>query len=491
MRARTRGRPAGQTGGFAFIAALMVILVIAILLMAILTMAMSARLLAGSRQEYTQAIYLAEAGINALISDWRVRGPSNPPPQPYQGELTNGGAPGTYHVTWASYPGRDDWVVVTSVGTVNTGLVGTVYNVSRTVEVRLDSDGDWAWNHVYYSDTDLEGQEPPEYATINGNGDVEIGHDVGAPADFADNEHGPGGGEILPTPMWDEWHDWVQYDLSCDPVTRQQIPRDSDGDGVADPRWPDQATTGASPSTSVDATPDDPTTHQTSDKHMFWYGSPGTPVDYVGHASASHAQYDQNDFMPDWFGINNPWAYICNSSNKRFTVTFRKQTIDGVEATDFTGNWFVHGDIHVKSRAHIHGTLIATGNIYFYGVENASIEPEAINPDAPCDERVYYPAMIAGGEVLVRDQGVGDDDNRDRLRVSGIIWAGSSYTGQASNVEGCIVSPSVTLGGNFLTRYGIYSIDGCEYGPGDSPPPWFREPDRGEMNPVPRTWRER
>jgi len=473
---------ARRTGGFAFIAALMVMLVIAILLMAILTMAMSARLLAGSRQEYTQAIYLAEAGVNALISDWRARGPSNPPAQPYEDELQNGGAPGMYSVTWANYPGRDDWVVVTSVGTVNTGLVGTVYNVSRTVEVRLDSDGDWAWNHVYYSDTDLEGQGPPEYATINGNGDVEIEGEIGAPADFADNEHGPGGGDMLPSPMWDKWHDWVQHDLSCDPVTKQQIPRDPDGDGVADPRWPDQAGLEPVTSTSVDA-PTDTALGTPAARHMFWYGASGTPLDYVGHASASHAQYDENYFMPDWYGINNPWAYVCNSSNKRFTVTFA----DG----EFTGNWFVHGDIHVKRRAHIHGTLIATGNVYFYGVENASIEPELMNPGAPCDERVYYPAIIAGANVLVRDQGVGDDDSRERLRVSGIIWAGSSYTGQASNVEGCVVSPSVTLGGNFLARYGIYSIDGCEYGPGDSTPPWFREPDRGEMNPVPRTWRER
>ena len=472
-----------RSGGFAFVAALMVVLVVAILLMAVLTMAMSARLLAGSRQEYLQAMYLAEAGINALISDWRARGPSNPPAEPYDGQLDNGRASGSYHVTWDNYPGRDDWVVVTSVGRVNMGLAGTVYDLSRTVEVRLDSDGDWAWNHVYYSDTDLEGQGPPEYATINGNGDVEIGGEVGAPEDFADNEHGPGGSEILPSPMWDKWHDWVQHDLSCDPITKQQIPRDTNGDGTPDPRWPDQATTGASPSTSVDATADDQTTHQTSEKHMFWYGPSGTSEDYVAHTAAAHARYDQNDFMPDWFGVNNPWAYICNSSNKPFTVTFQ----DG----DFTGNYFVHGDIHVKSRAHIHGTLIATGSIYFYGVEDASIEPEAVNPDAPCEERVYYPALIAGGEVLVRDQGIGDDDNRDRLRVSGIIWAGSSYTGQASNVEGCVVSPNVTLGGNFLTRYGIYSIDGCEYGPGDAPPPWFREPDRGEMNPVPRTWRER
>ncbi|NIR01591.1 MAG: hypothetical protein GTN78_15560, partial [Gemmatimonadales bacterium] len=110
-----------RRGGFAFVAALMVILVIAILLVAILTMAMSAHLLAGSRHEYTQALYLAEAGVNAMISDWRLQGADNPPPQPYEGELANGGAAGAYRVTWAVDPNRDDWVTVTSIGTVNTG----------------------------------------------------------------------------------------------------------------------------------------------------------------------------------------------------------------------------------------------------------------------------------------------------------------------------------------------------------------------------------
>jgi hypothetical protein len=477
-------RKQSKKSGFAFVAALMVVLVVAILLMAILTMAMSSRLLTGSRQEYTQALYLAEAGINALIADWRWRiGQELPAPsQPFEGELQNGSGQGNYRVTWAYDSSRTDWIIVTSVGTVNPGLLGTVYNLNRTVDIRLDTDGDWAWNHVYYSDSDLPGQEPPEYATINGNGDVEVGGELGAPADFANHPNGPGGGGILPTPMWDLWHNWVQRDMTCDPATKAQIPRDPDGDGVPNPRWPDQATLGSFNNTSVDATPD-PAPGQYAGRHTFWYGQPGTPLDYTAHAGSSHAQHDENTFMPDWFGENNPWAYICNSSNKRFTVTFSNG--------NFTGNYFVHGDIHVKSRAHIYGTIIATGNVYFYGVEDASIEPEAVNPLAPCDERVYYPAIIAGGEVLVRDQGVGEDDDRDRLRVSGIVWAGESYTGQASNVEGCVVSPNITLGGNFLTRYGIYNINDCEYQPGATPPPWFREPDRGEMTPIPRSWRER
>ncbi len=469
--------------GFAFIAALMVILVIAILIMAILTMALSGRLLSGSRHEYTQAVYLGEAGVNAMIADWRAQGVDNPPAQPYEGVLENGGAAGGYHVTWTADPTRDDWIYVTSTGTANTAFPGTVYNVNRTVEVRLDTDGDWAWNHVYYSDSDQPGMEPPEYAVINGNGDVEIDGELGLPSDFTDHPNGPGGGAMLPSPMWDKWHDWVQHDLSCDPETEEQIPRDPDGDGTPDPRWPDQATFGAITSISFDAIPDDEASGETAERHMFWYGSSASAaLDSTGHDADGHAVNDENFFMPDWYGEYNPDAYVCNSTNKRFTVTFA----DG----EFTGNYFVHGDIHVKRRAHVRGTLVATGNIYFYGVENASIQPEVANPEAPCDERVYYPALIAGGDVLVRDQGVGDDDSRERLRVSGIVWAGGSYTGQASNIEGCVVSPNVRLGGNFLTRYGIY-IDGCEYKPGETPPPWFREPDRGEMQPIPRTWRER
>jgi len=467
--------------GFAFIAALMVILVIAILLMAILTMAMTSRLRSGSRQEFAQALYLAEGGTNAMISQWRVQGVSNPPANPYIGELANNGAPGSYHVSYGPAPNpynRPDWIRVVSTGTVNTNLRGTAYHVNRTVETWLDTDGDWAWNHVYYSDSDVPGMGAPEYGTINGNGDIEIDGELGGPEDFVDHPNGPGGGQMLPSPMWDKWHEWVQYDKSCDPETKELIPRDTNGDGTPDPRWPDQATLPACNAIGVDATPDNPATHQTAQRHMFWYQS---PLDYTTHDSGAHAAYDENFFMPDWYGENNPWAYVCNSSNKRFTVTFA----DG----DFTGSYFVHGDIHVKRRAHIKGTLIATGNIYFYGVEDASIEPEVVDPDAPCDERVYYPALIAGQNVLVRDQGIGDDENRDRLRVSGIVWAGASYTGQASNVEGCVVSPNVTLGGNFLTRYGIL-IDGCNYKPGESSPPWFREPDRSAMQPLPHRWRE-
>jgi len=319
----------------------------------------------------------------------------------------------------------------------------------------------------------------PLYAVINGNGDVEIDGVVGDPEDFIGHENGPRGGGILPSPMWDIWHQWVQLDLGCDPVTKEPIPRDPDGDGVADPRWEDQATLPALTVIAADAD---------ASRHMYWYGSSSaTPLNHAGHSSDSHATNDVNFFMPDWYEQSNPDAYVCQTSNKRLTVTFGKQT---AEEGVYTGNYFVHGDIHVKNHALIRGTLVATGDVTFYGVANVSIQPEAINPNAPCEERVYYPAIIAGGSVLVRDQGKdpGDPD-AERLRVSGVVWAGDSYTGQASNVQGCVVSPSVTLGGNFLVRYGAW-LDGCYYEPGANPPPWFREPDRGEMQPVPRSWRE-
>jgi len=469
---RSTGRRQAAFGrrqaAFAFVAALMIMLVVAILLAAILTMTMTGRLLSTSRQEYTQALYLSEAGVNALIADWRARGMDNPPPQPYTGQLANGTSAGDYSVTWTT-PDAAGVVTLTSQAAVNPNLEETVYHLSRTVEVKLDTDGDWAWNHVYYSDSDLPGMEDPPYADVKGgSGEIDIGGEIGDPEDFLDHPNGPAGGVTLPSPMWDLWHEWVRLDLTCDPVTNEQLPRDPG------PRYPDQATLPACTSVATDGDPE---------RHLYWYGdSPDTPLDYATHSTDGHAAYDENFFMPDWYGIDNPVAYVCNAGNKRFTVTFSKD--------EYFGNYLVHGDIHVKSRAHIYGTIIATGNVTFYGVEDCTIIPEIANPDDPCDERVYYPAIIAGGDVLVRDQGVGDDDLRQRLRVSGIVWAGNSYTGQASNIEGCVVAPNVRLGGNYLTRYGIVDVDGCTYLPGETPPPWFREPDRGEMQTVPRSWRE-
>ncbi|MBE9566846.1 MAG: hypothetical protein IMF16_08850 [Proteobacteria bacterium] len=475
--------------GFAFVAALMVMLVMAILISAVLLMAITSRELTASRQEYTQAIYLSEAGVNAVISDWRHSGVANPPPQPYLGDLANGPGVGAYHVTWTT-PDPNGVITLTSQGTVNTSLEGSIYHLTRTVQVDLDTDGDWAWNHVYYSDTDLPEMADPPYADVKGGtGEVEIDGEVGAPGDFLDHPNGPQGGAMLPSPMWDIWHAWVREDLSCDPETHQPIPRDIDNDGVADPRWVDQSTLDAFTDTSIDAIPDDPVTGEITPQHVYWYGSStSTPLDPLAHAADDHAANDENYFMPDWYQEMNPDAYVCNSSNKRFTVTFGKnESTAGV----YTGNFFVHGDIQIKQNARIRGTLIATGDITFFGVDNIQITPDAMNPDAPCEERVYYPALIAGADVLVRDQGntTPGDPDPSRLRVSGIIWAGNSYTGAASDVEGCVVAPNVRLGGNFLVRYAA-NIAGCDYIPGAQTPPWFREPDRGEMQPLPRSWRE-
>ena len=475
-----------REGGFAFAAALMLMLVVAILVTAVLTMSMSAQLLATSRHEYTQAIYLAEAGVNALIAEWRYLGAENPPAQPYGGALANGESAGSYYVTWTG-PNDSGVVTVDSLGTVNTGLTGTIYHLQRTVQVKLDTDGDWAWNHVYYSDSDLPGQDESPYATINGIVEVEIDGTVGAPEDFVDHANGPMGGGMLPSPMWDLWHEWVRADMTCDPVTHEQIIRDPDGDGLADPRWPDQATLPAYTVASVDAIPDG-TDGSITPRHAYWLGSSSsTPLDHALHSADGHATNDVNFFMPDAYGEVNPDAYVCNTKNKRFTVTFGKSTST---AGVYTGNFFVHGDIQIKQNARIRGTLIATGNITFFGVDNIQITPEAVDPTAPCEERVYYPALVAGGDIMVRDQGVdpGDPDQA-RLRVSGIIWAGDTYTGSASDVEGCVVASNVVLSGNSFVRYGM-DIDGCEYEPGANPPPWFREPDRNAMQPVPRSWRE-
>ena len=77
----------------------MVMLVLAILVAGVLTMAVSARNLSASRHEYTQALYVAEAGVNKLIAEWRHAGAANPPAQPYAGTVDNAGTTGSYSVT--------------------------------------------------------------------------------------------------------------------------------------------------------------------------------------------------------------------------------------------------------------------------------------------------------------------------------------------------------------------------------------------------------
>jgi hypothetical protein len=121
------------------VAALMVLLVLAILVTGVLTMAVSSSQLASSRQEFTQALYVAEGGVNALLSQWRANGVSNPPAKPYAGQVTraDGSSVGRYSVTWTD-PNANGIVTATSVGTVNSHLPGTIYDLTRTVQVDLD-----------------------------------------------------------------------------------------------------------------------------------------------------------------------------------------------------------------------------------------------------------------------------------------------------------------------------------------------------------------
>ena len=76
----------------------------------------------------------------------------------------------------------------------------------------------------------------------------------------------------------------------------------------------------------------------------------------------------------------------------------------------------------------------------------------------------------------------------------GIIWAGRSFDCRAALAAGCVVSPSVIMRGNFYLEYG-FPIDPTDpnsprFEPGVSTPPMFNEPDIGQVQPTPRTWRE-
>lgn len=418
-----------RSEGFAFVAALMVMLVLAILIAGVLAMAVSARNLSASRQEYTQALYVAESGINKLISDWRAAGIPNQPAQPFEGSVTNGATSGSYNVTWKAWepePGliRNDVVVMTSRGTVNDALHGTIYNLARTVQVNLDKNGDWAWNHVYYSDPSRSGYPTYPYADINGNAGLIT------PSDPQD-EHAPGAGTRLPTPKWDQWEATAfSYDT---------LPYPKVSGGIADPA-----------------------------RHVYWSGPTTT-----AHTGAGHTHF--NYFTPDPYfpALSYPAAYGCDG----FTVEFRKQA-----GTDYNGVYFVHGNIIVKNGVTITGTLIATGDITFQG-QAISIIPLVKN-EQDCSARTVYPALIAGRDILIRDQAT--------FHTTGIIWAGNSFDARAADQAGCVVSPSLSFSGNFSVTYGFDTTNpNCpRYEPGDSPPPMFNEPDKNQMEPVPRSWRE-
>jgi len=431
-----------KVAGFAFVAALMVLLVLAILVTGVLAMALSARQLTGSRQEYTQAIYLAESGINALISQWRSQGVADPPLQPYQGQL----AGGSYSVTWEPHPTRPDVMIMTSVGTTNTDEAkfsqGSILRLTRTVRVNLDTDGDWAWDHVYSTDPNRSDFTEYPYADVMGNAGV-------IDPDDPNDPHGPGSFPFLPTPKWDQWRAAA---LSCETQTYN-----------------------ACTSSSVVATPA---------RHVYWYGkTAGEKEDPTAHlAAASHTH--RNGFVPDPYfpSLSYPDAYICQPSpSGTFEVQFRKQS-----GVTYNGVYFIHGDVLIKNDVEIKGTIVATGSVRSEG--QATFDVTQMIESGNAAPHTVYPAVIAGEDALIPDQ--------SQFHTLGIIWAGRSFDGRASDEAGCIVTPSLILRGNFSVTYGITRADHpgeqlpVDYYPGSSPPPMFNEPDRGQMQPVPYSWRE-
>jgi type II secretory pathway pseudopilin PulG len=420
------------SAGFAFVAVLMVMLVLAILIAGVLAMAVSARNLSASRHEYAQALYVAEAGVNKLVSDWRTAGAGNPPAQPYEGDILNQGRKGHYYLTWDYWhPHGDnsliryDVVVLTSRGTVNTGLPGsTIYNLTRTIQVNLDTNGDWAWSHVYTTNDPNAQYQVPPYADINGASGVI------APLDYL-SEHGPGMSSKLPTPKWNEWEAAAfAYDT---------LPYSKVSNGIADPN-----------------------------RHVYWSGQTTS-----SHTGAGHTHY--NYFTPDPYfpSLSYPAAYGCNN----FTVEFRKQA-----GTDYNGVYYIHGNVIIKNGVTITGTIVATGNITFQG-QAITIIPLVTNGQN-CATRTVYPAIIGGYDVEVRDQST--------FHTTGIVWAGHSFIAKAADQAGCIVSPHVTLSGNFSVTYGFdTSNPSCpRYEPGSSPPPMFNEPGMDAMQPTPHSYRE-
>jgi hypothetical protein len=160
------------------------------------------------------------------------------------------------------------------------------------------------------------------------------------------------------------------------------------------------------------------------------------------------------------------------------TIEFKKQS-----APSYDGVYFVHGDIIVKSGVTINGTLVATRDIIFQGQAEATINVLIENAQ-DCAARTVYPALIAGRDILIRDQSV--------FHTTGIIWAGRSFSARAADQGGCVVSPHISLSGNFSVTYGFDTTNpGCpRYEPGASPPPMFNEPGMNNLQPVPHSWRE-
>jgi len=435
--------------GFAFVAALLVTLVVSILVAGVLAMAVSARQLSTSRQEFTQALYGAESGINAVISEWRANGPSYPPAQPYTGQvsLADGSSAGKYNVTWTA-PDSRGVVTLTSQGTVNPGLPGTIYNLTRTVKVDLDTRGNWAWDHVYCTDPNRSGYPDYPYAQITGNaGDI-------TPSDPLD-PHSPAALPWLPTPKWDQW----EATAEAQDLVSGKLPYGACASGItADPK-----------------------------RHVYWFGkTAGEPVDAAAHlAGTSHTH--RNGFNPDPYfpGLGYPSAYVCQptGANSTFQVVFGK-------GQTYTGVYFVHGDAVVDNKVTANGTIVCTGSLD-QAQGHATFDISSMIKNCPVAPHTIYPAIIAGESAHCKSQA--------NYHTLGIIWAGQDYYGQAADESACIVAPKIHLQGNYSVHYGIDAYTKlkhsdlnlpCDYYPGASPPPMFNEPDRGQMQPTPRSWRE-
>ena len=448
----------------------MVLLVTAILITGVLAMAISASQLSSSRQEYGQALYLAEAGVNALISEWRAQG--NPPTQPFTGTLANQSRAGTYQVTWTWPPDEYGVVTLNSQGTANSdSAAGSIFRLTRRVQVRLDTDGHWAWNHVYSTDpsrTDIpECDEYPYAERKGGAGEI-------SPEDPY-NDHCPGAFPMLPTPKWNEWRKaamdaWIA---------------EAKDDGTLNPDTGLPSNYQALTSSGKNFDPN---------RHVYWYGKSSTetenPVPHAYDANGNpsptaththrngyiHAPGGVNELDP-YFNVQYPDAYVCQTKGSTaFEVVF--------EGT-VTGLYFVHGDVLIKNSLRLEGTIIATGSIRTQGQALLDIQPmvQATGGGA----YTVYPAMIAGEDISLY--------NQSTEHVYGIMWAGRSFLAQASDQYGCVVSPYVKLDGNYNVTYGSFPVDPNDpnsprYESGSSPPPMFNEPDIGVIQPTPRSWRE-
>ena len=128
-----------------------------------------------------------------------------------------------------------------------------------------------------------------------------------------------------------------------------------------------------------------------------------------------------------------------------------------------TGIHYVAGNVIVKNKTAIKGTLVATGNITFQG--RNTLTAQAVSGDSS----TYYPAVIALGSI-----GGGDQN----LHINGMVFADGSVDLNPCDVTGLIIAAGVTLRGSFLVTHD------AKYG---VPPPGFTWPPAFIMSdPSPR-----